>query len=511
MAKDAMSKALRTMGPDDTFQVINFGSEASTLSSVPLHRTPQNVARALHYITNLQSEGGTEMLTGVRTALSGPTDPKRMRVVMFMTDGYIGNDEEVIHYIQDHIGNARLFSFGVGSSVNRYLLDSLSQVGRGAVEYVLPGDDPTFSVDRFYARIARPYLTNIELDWGSLPITEISPQLIPDLFVGQPLRILGRYDRSAQGTIIIRGEIGGKPVTIPVEVHLPEKEANNRVLELMWARGEVSRLERALYPNEPKEVVEEIKEIGLRYQIVTRYTSMVAVERDLIANPHPEDLRKALAAVHLPAGMSDASVFADVAANGSLSPDRFKPGDPEIIVHAPEDARRVIAVLPWGEVLECSWEENLDAWMARFLVPREAEEGLYRVRVFIEGRDGSIDSFTLFYKVDSSAPVMDFELGETSLSPGQTVDLRATPISSIYEGKVRNKEGILVSVRTDVKRAVVRVGKTQALLEHDPESESWIGAITLPADLPPGPITFELVVTDYAGNVHRTTLKEVIR
>src|SRR5205085_11344405 len=133
--------------------------------------------------------GGTEMTTGIDAALTLAPDPARLRVVVFVTDGYVGNEDEILARVSAKVGTARLFSFGVGSAVNRYLLEELAAVGRGTVEIVRPDEDTQAAVERFHRRIATPVLTDVTIDWKGLAIEQLSPARVPDLFAGQPLVI----------------------------------------------------------------------------------------------------------------------------------------------------------------------------------------------------------------------------------------------------------------------------------------------------------------------------------
>ena len=157
-ARAVVERALSEARDGDTFQIVRFSDSASGLGSKPLPVTPDNVARGMEYLRGLNGGGGTDMLSGIGAALGFPGDRRRLRMVMFLTDGYIGNESEILAEVQRQLGGARIFSFGVGSSVIRYLLDRLAEVGRGAVTYVLPGSDTTEAVDRFYRRIDAPVL-----------------------------------------------------------------------------------------------------------------------------------------------------------------------------------------------------------------------------------------------------------------------------------------------------------------------------------------------------------------
>ena len=426
-----------------------------------------------------------------------------------MTDGYIGNDGDVLDYVDHHVGQARLFSFGVGEDVNRYLLDEMAVRGRGAVQYVRLGEDadPVEQVvETFYARMGQPLLTDVTIDWGGLKVSEVTPHRVPDLFVGLPLRVFGRYSTEGRAEVTIEGTQGGERIAIPVAVELPKHAPEHRAVELIWAKQKIASL---LHPNEwedSQQVIDEVTQLGLKHHILTRYTSFVAVERDLVANPTPELLQQALAAVHLPAGLRPEGLFGK-RKKASLTPNAIKPGDPEILVHAPRNARDVHAILPWGEIVPCTWEPVHKAWMGRFLVPREAQEGRYRVRVYVTHRSGEIEVISLTYVVDSTAPAMDLTLEQSTVSTGSEVRVHATPIESVTRGQ----QSSLVRIRADVRRAVVVLMGQSTALSPDAIGHGWSAQLPIPSDLPPGEYTVELLVTDMAMNVHRTSATVRVR
>ena len=188
-AKRAMEKCLQRLGPDDTFQIIRFSSEASAMGPAPLPATVDNVNRGLAYLESLNSEGGTEMLTGTRAALGYPQTPGRSRIVSFLTAGCIGHETESLGEIQRRLGAARIFSFGVGTSVNRALIEGMARVGRGTSIYVLADEDSQKAAEELYTRIERPALTDLAIEGA----VEIHPSPLPDLFVGRPVVVTGRF------------------------------------------------------------------------------------------------------------------------------------------------------------------------------------------------------------------------------------------------------------------------------------------------------------------------------
>lgn len=279
MAVSAVKKALVTMLPNDTFQIIDFADAASSFAPRPLGNTPENVQRALAFLDHLQASGGTNQLAGVHAALSAPATPgpARVRYVMFMTDGYIGNEAEVLALVQRELGASRIFGFGIGGSVNRYLLDEVSSVGRGYAEYMMPGERPDAMVERFYERIGRPYLTDVTVDWGQLPVRDAVPARLPDLSALEPLVVLARYQGSGEGTVTLRGRVAGRPYEQKIEVRLPAAAADHVAVGRLWARARIGELMRADYTH-PRAHEDDVTRIALEHHLVSAYTSLVAID-----------------------------------------------------------------------------------------------------------------------------------------------------------------------------------------------------------------------------------------
>ncbi|HZN10831.1 MAG TPA: VIT and VWA domain-containing protein, partial [Blastocatellia bacterium] len=191
-AKETMRLALAGLNPLDTFNLITFSGDTHVLFPEPVPATHENLRRAQQFLASRSGGGGTEMMKAIRAALDPSDSQRHVRVVCFMTDGFVGNDMEIIAEVQKH-PNARVFSFGIGNSVNRFLLDRMAEHGRGEVEYVTLGDDGSAAARRFHERVQHPLLTEITVDWAGLPVEDVYPARIPDLFSAKPVVLSGRY------------------------------------------------------------------------------------------------------------------------------------------------------------------------------------------------------------------------------------------------------------------------------------------------------------------------------
>src|SRR5215472_9581961 len=224
-AKETMKLALDNLYPYDTFNLITFSGDEHILFSEPVPATKENLAKAQAFLATRQGGGGTEMMKAIKASMDPSDHSDHIRVVCFMTDGYVGNDLEIIGEVQKH-PNARVFAFGIGSSVNHFLLDNMARYGRGEVEYVGLNDDGSAAARRMHERIRNPLLTDVSIDWNGLPVTDVYPQRIPDLFGAKPLILTGRYTAGASGVIRLKGKLAGHDFgrEIPVDFSRPQTE-----------------------------------------------------------------------------------------------------------------------------------------------------------------------------------------------------------------------------------------------------------------------------------------------
>jgi Ca-activated chloride channel family protein len=276
-AKNAVERGLKHLAPGDSFQLIRFSNDASQLGPRPLEATPANVQRGLKYLASLEGEGGTMMIGGIKAALDFPHDPERLRVVVFLTDGYIGNESEILGEVRKRLGASRIFSFGVGSSVNRYLLDSMAKIGQGVVAYVSLDGNAGEVMDAFFARLSHPALADVTVNWASMGVTETFPRRVPDLFVGRPVILTGRFAGEGKQTVRVTGKVGGseKAVEVPVDLACT---GTHKGLPCVWARMKIADLyDQATYDPNP-DLPGEVKQVALEYGLMSAYTAFVAVD-----------------------------------------------------------------------------------------------------------------------------------------------------------------------------------------------------------------------------------------
>ncbi len=278
--KRIMKKCLKDLKPADRFQVILFAGSATTLAPEPVTASPQNVRRAIAFVSNANGGGGTEFLPALEKALKAPEDPERSRIVLFLSDGYIGYETAVLKYVHQNRGSANLFPLGVGSSVNRYLIEGMGRMGQGESFYLTPDEDPAPVVNRFFEVVSRPSLTNIEVAFKGCRISTLRPEKLPDLFAGRPLSLVGKYENGGRCKIIVTGWLAGKRWKQSMDVTLPDRETDQKGLSCLWARRSIEGLSdlQAIGEISEKKGKERITELALKYSLMSAYTSFVAID-----------------------------------------------------------------------------------------------------------------------------------------------------------------------------------------------------------------------------------------
>ncbi len=309
-SKELMRRFINGLNPNDTFTIIDFANTTQQLSPTPLANTPENRAKAMGYIDRLDARGGTELLNGIRAVLNFPPSPEgRLRSIVLLTDGYIGNENEVIAEVQRNLkpGN-RLYGFGVGSSVNRFLINRLAEVGRGSSQVIRQDEETQEVAERFFRQINNPVLTNIQVSWqGSGESPTIYPLAAPDLFANQPLVLFGKKKDSGKGNLRITGiAAGGKRYekTLPVDFNSSE----NSAIAQLWGRARIKDLMNQMFGVETKSGVDAVTETALTYRLLSQYTAFVAVSEEVRVNPDGTRQRVQVP-VELPQGVSYDGIF----------------------------------------------------------------------------------------------------------------------------------------------------------------------------------------------------------
>lgn len=308
--QELMRRFIQGLNPDDTFSIIDFSDTTQQLSPVPLPNTQKNQSRAIAYINQLTASGGTQLLRGIQAVLNFPvTDPGRLRSIVLLTDGYIGNENQILAEVQRHLksGN-RLYSFGAGSAVNRFLLNRIAEIGRGICRVIRHDEIPDETVERFFRQINNPVLASIQVTWegkGESPV--IYPAIAPDLFAEQPLVLFGRKPDAVAGTLQVSGIAAGG-VRYQQRFEVDFQPGGNPAVAQLWGRSRIKALMTQMVSGERKSVVEAVTQTAIAYQLLCQYTAFVAVSEEVRVD-HPEASVSVQVPVEMPEGVSAEGVF----------------------------------------------------------------------------------------------------------------------------------------------------------------------------------------------------------
>ncbi|HZR08105.1 MAG TPA: VIT domain-containing protein [Myxococcales bacterium] len=374
----------------------------------PLFRNPQPVGaareKALEFIRHLRAGGGTNIALALRTALDSQHGGHEPHLVLFLTDGQ-SDSESALAVAGKDPGDARVFTLGLGSGVERPLLSRLAAMKRGRFTYIESPEAIEQRVGRLFEQIESPALVGLTLEARGASLSAVYPKTLPDLSAGDDLAISARVlgAPGAKLDLVVHGTLAGRQVAYPVTVAVPERASRPWVART-WAKSRIADVleEMALTRDPPKELRDEVIELGIAYDLVTPYTSFLAVPESELTAGDSATL----------AGLRErrAKVLAANRDAAALSRRAMPPGDPILTVTAPRDALQVTAWFPFGLVKDLHWDARLEKWIVRFLVPVGVSDGDYQAKVVIVKRDGTVELASAAYTIDSKPPGFEVEI-----------------------------------------------------------------------------------------------------
>jgi Ca-activated chloride channel family protein len=293
--------------PTDSFDVLLFSGGSQLFSARSVPATAENVGRAVALIDQEQGGGGTELLAAMRRAMAIPgDDDARSRSILLVTDGYIGAEREVFTSIRENLGRANVFAFGIGSGVNRYLIEGIARAGMGEPFVAMNPEQAPASAARFREYVQYPLLTNVHIAFDGFDAYDVQPSSIPDVMAERPIVVFGKWRGEPRGQVVVTGQSGVGEFKQSFDVAQVAPDPASRVLRYLWARARIADLSDAGFTPETDETKRTLVSLGLTYNLLTRYTSFIAV-REVIQNPlaEGEDVTQPLP---LPAGVSNSAV-----------------------------------------------------------------------------------------------------------------------------------------------------------------------------------------------------------
>jgi Ca-activated chloride channel homolog len=309
VSKELMKNLLSSLNPTDRFNIVFFAGSASIYAENSLPATSNNINSAINFMNNNHGGGGTELLNALETAMTLNSDENFSRSFLIITDGYVTVEKETFDYIRNNLGNANFFSFGIGSSVNRFLIEGMAHVGYSEPFIALNQHDAQKEAKKFAHYISQPVLTNIEFKFNNFDAYDVLPDKMPDLFAERPLIISGKYHGEAAGTIEIKGVTGNEAYSKSWDIK--ENTADSKkAIKYLWAREKIRLLSDYNNLQYDEQAKEEIVSLGKTYNLLTEYTSFIAIDSD-ISNP-TSNLTTVKQALPLPQGVSNAVISKSV-------------------------------------------------------------------------------------------------------------------------------------------------------------------------------------------------------
>lgn len=282
-AKALIRDLVTDLHETDTFNLILFANETARLSSDSLPATAKNVRAATKLIDELEGGGGTSLLPALENAVAIPKQDDTARSIVIITDGYISNDSEIISFITDNMDSASFFSFGIGSSVNDYLIKQIAGCGLGESFIVTDSEDAAESAVNFRTYIEAPLLTDISLNCIGFDVYDVEPSVPSVLYASQPIVLFGKWRGKPDGTITITGKAGAKEYVQEIPVNDVEVDTESEAIRYLWAQTRLDRITKYGSIRNDSSVKDEITQLGLEYNMVTPYTSFIAVS-EIIRN-----------------------------------------------------------------------------------------------------------------------------------------------------------------------------------------------------------------------------------
>ena len=399
IAKGLMRDLSTVLRPTDRFNLVLFSGASITLWPASRPATAENLAEMQDTMERQTGGGGTELMGGLRNAYAIPRDPATLsRAVVLITDGYVGVEVAAFKFVREHLGEANLFSFGIGSSVNRALMEGMARAGMGEPFIVTKESEAEATAKKLRKYIDSPVLSQIAVTFPGFKAYDVLPAAVPDVLASRPLVILGKYKGAPSGRIVVDGQTGAGRFHQAIPVVASKDDGKNGVLPILWARRKVAEINDEMAFGGDEGLREVLAELGVRYHLLTSETSFVAIDHVVANTTGQLDTQKQ--ALPLPEGVSNLAVGSEA----GLSRSEMPPGDPILTVKAPAEARKVTAYFPFGLVKDLVYDPVAGVWQTRFLVPKTVPDGEYTVPVAIVHADGRMERINATYRIDSTQP-----------------------------------------------------------------------------------------------------------
>ena len=462
-AYEAVEGVLRSLLPQDSFNLILFNDDILSLSDRAVDGKPEEIERALQFIKSSYLSGGTDFPSALNRAsqLLKVMPKKNESAIVMITDGNstatttkTGVIVEQFKRANEANAKARMYIFGIGSDTNTLLLGELARASKGYFDWTRETDDLAFKLKSFTSKVGRSPIDSLKLmNADAANFYQIYPDYEATAYDGTRLSFVGRYKKSGATTLTLTGNSSGKQMRLTQQVELPEKDDSHPHVPRLWARARVDALLRQIALNgETKEAIDEIIALSKKYKFVTPYTSFLAAPRSL------------------------------------LRPRVIRPGDPVLKVRADESITEVTAVFPFGLTKKMVYLKSDDVWETRFLAPKEMTDGSYNCRLILVDKQGRAYQEEKSFVIDSRPPIIKASVDKPVVHAGEDLLIKANADS-------------------DTRKIAARIfGAMPVAIVWDAKSKASIGHLRIPEGLPSGTYTIQITAEDFAHNLSVTEL-----
>jgi Ca-activated chloride channel family protein len=318
ISKKLLKDLIGNLRPTDQFNILLFSGGSSLMSEQSIPATSENIQQAINVIDRQRGGGGTELLPALKRALSLTRSEGFSRTVVIATDGYVTVEEEVFDLIRKNLGDANMFTFGIGSAVNRHLLEGMGRVGMGEPFVISKPEETREKAEKFRKMIESPVLTKVKMDFGKFNVYDVEPLSIPDVFAERPVILFGKWRGKPTGEIVLSGLTSRGSYSNRMEIQKEKPHKSNAALQYLWARHRITLLSdyNSLHKEEGR--IKEVTQLGLTYNLLTAYTSFVAIDTEVrLVDGRAVMVKQPLP---LPEGVSDYAVGRGSIAQKMMSP-----------------------------------------------------------------------------------------------------------------------------------------------------------------------------------------------
>jgi Ca-activated chloride channel homolog len=310
-AKTLLKNMVGNLRPTDTFNVMLFSGNNTVLAPHSLPANADNVELALKLINQQYGSGSTELLPALKSALSMDKTDKRSRNFVVITDGYVTVEKEAFDLIRSNLNKANVYSFGIGSDVNRFLMDGIAHAGQGEAFVVTNDTDAKVAAEQFKQYVEHPVWTHLSLTHQGFDIYDVQPEKLRDLYADRPIVVIGKWRGNPTGNITVSGVTSAGKVSEKMTINASMMSENNQALRYLWARKKIAELDdyTKLFGDSDAQEIKQITDLGLKYNLLTQYTSFIAVDHIVRTQQKSDSVNQPLP---LPQGVSELAVGAEV-------------------------------------------------------------------------------------------------------------------------------------------------------------------------------------------------------